>query len=42
LEERFTARCDALEASIDARFTQVHATMASNLRVVLSALGKEQ
>ena len=36
VEARFIERCDG--AAIDARFAQVHETMASNLQVLLAAI----
>ena len=32
------ARLNAMEAAIDARFAQVHETMATNLQVLLAAI----
>ena len=38
LREYVEARFVALEAAIDARFKQVHETMANNLQVLLAAI----
>ena len=36
--EYVEARLNAMEAAMDARFAQVHETMASNLQVLLAAI----
>ena len=36
--EYVEARLNAMEAAVDARFAQVHETMASNLQVLLAAI----
>jgi hypothetical protein len=42
VEEYVDKRFAALDASLDARFAQVHETMATNLATVLAAIGRQE
>ena len=42
LREHMEARFSAMEEAIDARFTQVHETMADDLQILLTAIGAKR